>query len=42
MKIERETRVDQDEGKAEVERERARMRRAYERDGNWIPGSVDD
>jgi len=29
--------VDESEGEEEVERERQRIRRAYERDGNWVP-----
>ena len=41
LKMRSETVVDRNQGEQEVERERRRMRRAYERDGNWMPGSVD-
>ena len=37
LKVMSESWVDESEGEEEVERERQRIRRAYERDGNWIP-----
>lgn len=37
LKVRSESWVDEEDGEEEVARERARMRRQYERDGNWMP-----
>lgn len=41
LKVRSERLVEKTAGEDEMERERMGMRRAYERDGNWIPDSLD-